>query len=139
MKVNFDEIENAFEFVSAGPQYEQSAVIDKLTGKIYYQSEMTGIDEFPKDLDNNIENYIFIPHKNDLDLGKQLVFDFCAEFLEDEINEVYHIFSRKGAYHRFKILVDSKGLLDKWYNYENEKKKSALLNWCKDNHISISG
>jgi|GEM_PF-4374433 len=39
------------------------------------------------------DNFVVIPHKNDLDLGQRLVFDFAEQRLQDELDRVQHIFS----------------------------------------------
>jgi len=138
MVIKFDDIEIAFEFVSSGPQYENYAVIDRKTGRIHYSSEISDIDEIPDDIEEEPERYIGIPHKNDLELGRNLVFEFCYQFLPQEIAHVQNIFSRKGAYCNYKDLLDSKGLLDKWYTFEEEQKTLVLKNWCVENKINIS-
>jgi len=38
---------------------------------------------------------------------------------------------------KFKNLLEVKGLLDKWYAFENEEQTKALREWCKDNDINI--
>jgi hypothetical protein len=42
MVLKFDYIKDAFEFVSSDLQFENSAILDKAPGKIYYSSEMSG-------------------------------------------------------------------------------------------------
>ncbi len=75
MKIDFNEIENAFMFISMGARYEHAAYLCKETGKIYYHSELTDdIEELPDDLDD--PKYVSIPDKNELDLGQKLVMDF---------------------------------------------------------------
>ena len=128
----------AFEFVSSGMQYENYAVIDIKTGKIHYSSEMSDIDEIPEEFENDPDRYIGIPHKNDLDLGRNLVFNFSNQFLQDDISYIHEIFSRKGAYHKYKMHLDTKGLLDKWYQFEEEEKTEALKEWCMENKIEFS-
>ena len=39
----------------------------------------------------------------------------------------------------YKELLHSKGLLQTWYDYENQEEERALREWCKDNEIEISG
>jgi hypothetical protein len=56
-----------------------------------------------------------------------------------ELDKVYSIYRKKGAYSRYKDLLDRLGLLDKWYNYEDQKKKTALKEWCKENSIKFTG
>ena len=81
---------------------------------------------------------IEIPHKNDLDLGHNLVFEFTASNLPDEYDRVRDIFRHRGAYGRFKDLLDFKGLLDAWHSFENERETKALRRWCDENKIELS-
>ncbi|MDJ0669159.1 MAG: hypothetical protein QNJ61_17895 [Desulfobacterales bacterium] len=71
---------------------------------IYYVSDLGDSNELPEDIDE--EKYIAIPHKNELDLGKALVFEFTTANLPGEIEKVDSIFRRKGAYSRFKDLLE---------------------------------
>ena len=136
MKIEFDEIENAFFFVSMGPMYDNQAILCRETGKIFYESELGDSDELPDDIDDP-EKYIAIPHKHELDLGKYLVFQFVSEFIPEKTERVEEIFSKKGAYSRFKDLLEHIGLLDKWYEYENKAQSEALKEWCSANNIEI--
>jgi hypothetical protein len=138
MAVSFDDIENAFFFVSMDQQFMHNAYLCKETGQIFYTSEMGDSDELPVDIDDP-DKYITIPHKNDLDLGKALVIEFTLEYLPDELDHVYSIFRRKGAYSRYKDLLERKGVLEDWYKFENERQKMALEKWCQDNNIEIKG
>ena len=136
--ITFSDIESAFLFVSSAPYGMNSAVLCKNTGQILYQSEMSGVDETEEeDLDWNM--CVEIPHKNDLDLGKQLVFAFVDEHIPDEYDRVYLIFRRRGAYGRFKSFLDSIDLLDTWYEFEDKRQKQALRKWCEENEIECSG
>jgi len=104
MPVSFSDLHLAFEFVSGGGMGENEAYLDRQSGKIYWHSECDDNDEeLPGDIDD--EKYISIPHKRELDLGKPLVLDFASEFLPDDYDEVRHIFSRRGAYRRYKDLL----------------------------------
>ena len=105
MKIQFDDIGNAFHFVSMGPMYENQAILCKKSGEIFYISEMGDSDELPDDIEDSTK-YIKIPHKNELDLGKNLVMRFVIEFMPDDIYRVENIFKRKGAYSRFKSLLE---------------------------------
>ena len=50
--------------------------------------------------------------KNDLDLGSRLALRFADQHLpEKAADKVYDIFRRKGAYARFKDLLESLGIL----------------------------
>ena len=138
MAISFDDIENAFFFVSMDQQFMHNAYLCKETGQIFYTSEMGDSDELPEDIDDP-DKYITIPHKNDLDLGKALVIEFTSQYLPEELDRVYSIFCRKGAYSRYKDLLERKGFLDKWYKFEDERQKVALKEWCRENSIEIEG
>ena len=137
MKFKFQDIEMAYDFVNDSPYGDHSAVLRKDTGKILYHSEMSDMDEISDD-DWESEDSVEIPHKNDLHLGKRLVFDFVLENLPDDINHVRQIFNRRGAYGRYKDFVESKGILQSWYDFEAKQQEQALRQWCKENDIEVT-
>jgi len=134
---SFGDIENAFLFVGSAPYGENEAYLDTETGRILYRSVMGGIDDVAEG-EVDPDEMVIIPHKNDLDLGKALVTEFAASHLPDEYDRVRDIFGRSGAYGRFKDLLDSKGLLETWYRFEDDREKEALRYWCEKNKIELS-
>lgn len=135
--VKFTAIEDAFFFVSSTGFGMHSAVLNKESGQIYYRSEMGELDEMSdEDLDGDA--CIEIPHKNDLSLGRELVFEFVTDHLPDEYEHARHIFGTPGAYGRFKALLESKGLLQMWFDFEHRREEQALREWCKENEIQLS-
>jgi hypothetical protein len=135
--MKFDDIEHAFFFVSSVSQFGGNVMLCKETGELFYISEMGDSDDLPEDIEDS-EKYIEIPHKNDLDLGKSLVIDFISETCSELLGQVHDIFRRKGAYSRYKALLDSKGLLDAWYKYEDRRTKEELRAWCAENDIELN-
>ena len=138
MRIKFQDIEEAYDFVSSGPYGDHSALLDKSTGHIYWSSESGDLDEIPEDLwesDNTIE----IPHKRDLGCGNQLVFDFISSHSPDDYPTVREIFCKRGAYSRYKDLLESKELLQKWYDFEQKAQQDTLHEWCKENGIELTG
>ena len=135
--IKFSDIEDAILFVSSAGYGMHSALLCKDTGRILYRSEMRGLDEIGnEDLDS--DTCIEIPHKNDLDLGQRLVFEFVESRVPDGYHRVQEIFRRRGAYGRFKDFLESKGLLQSWYDFENRRQEQALRDWCEENGIEIS-
>ncbi len=132
----FTNLEEAFQFVSAGPKHEYEAVLNRETGEIFYKSEAADVDEFPEDVEN--ERFIAIPHKNDLNLGIHLIREFASEYCPSDLSEANNMFRRKGAYRRFKVFLETRGLLEKWYDYEDRKTKEELRRWCDDNEIELN-
>ena len=138
MNMKYSDIEDAFLFVSAAPPFEHEAYLNKETGEAYYVSALGDSDELPDDLEDN-EKYVSVPHKNDLTLGRDLVFDFISADLPSEFGRVRGFFNRAGAYARFKDLLESKGLLEVWYEFERKATETALRAWCKENSIGLDG
>jgi hypothetical protein len=134
--MKYSDVENAYMFVSMSPPDEHYAYLNKETGETYYVSTLGDSDELPDDLEEN-EKYISIPHKNDLNLGRDLVFDFISANLPAEYEQVRRMFSKKGAYARLKELFEAKGQLEAWYEFENKATEEALRGWCKENDIRL--
>ncbi|VFN07745.1 MAG: Uncharacterised protein family (UPF0158) [Candidatus Kentron sp. G] len=136
----FSDIEDAMLFVSSSGHGENYALLDKSTGKIYYRSDLGGLDEFEEFSEDEYDPaiHIEIPHKNDLNLGRDLVFEFVERFIPDDYERVGKMFRKRGAYARYKDLLDSKGILQKWYDFENQRGQSALLRWCEENEVDVT-
>ncbi len=138
MGMKFEDIVDAFDFVSFGQMFEHQAFLNKNTGKIYWHSEIgDNEEELPEDIDS--DKYIEIPHKKELNLGKFLVFDFAYEYLPNDADEIENIFRRKGAYSKFKALLERKKLIDKWYEFESKAQEKALKAWCEESGIKLHG
>lgn len=136
--VTLDLVEDGFEFASMGGYGEAEAYLCRATGHIYYHSEMCDdFEELPDDIDDG-DKYVALPHKNDLDLGRALVEQFVATHLNDAHDQVRTIFRRRGAYARFKDLLERRGKLQAWYDYEQEATHKALRAWCADNGIALA-
>jgi len=139
MAVKFDELLDAFDFVSDGQPFEHDAYLCLETGVIHYHSDLVDLEEaLPDDIDTP-GKYIAIPHKNDLDLGKRLALRFADDLLPGSLDDVYDIFRHKGAYGRFKSLLENRGMLQQWYEFEEKSRKEALRQWCEESGIEIHG
>jgi hypothetical protein len=137
MAANFHDILEAFEFVNFGSMYEHQAFLDKETGKVYYHSEFgDDEEELPEDIDD--EKYIEIPCQNELNLGEKLVLDFAHQYLPDEVAMIHAIFNRKGAYSKYKDLLEQREMLEQWYEFESKKQEKALREWCESSSIEIN-
>jgi Uncharacterised protein family (UPF0158) len=137
--VKYEDLSAAFDFVSFGAPMEHQAYISIDTGTIYWISELNPLEEeVPEDLETS-DRYIAIPHKNDLDLGRDLALRFAAAELPDRYDMVAQFFRHRGAYARFKELLASEGRLEKWYAFEGEFTERALRDWCTANDISVIG
>jgi hypothetical protein len=131
MPVPFDDVLTAFEFVSGDGSSE--ALLCRRTG--------ADVDEIADDLPEGAEddpNYIAIPRKQVLGLGKALALDFAREFLPKDFDEVRNMFSRRGAYRNFRALVTNRKVLERWYDFESKATKRAVREWCELNEIELT-
>ena len=136
--IKLSELVDAFEFVSVSDLNEHQAYICKRTGWIIFVSE--GVDlkediEFPDDPEPT--HYLQVPHRRDLDLGRRLALSFVAEELPDLFDEAMEIFSQKGAYSRFKQLVQATDTLDEWYAFEARVTETALSEWIDEVVVTL--
>lgn len=135
--ISFSDIYDAFIFVSSDSYGMNTAVLCKDTGQILYRSEMGGFDEIGEE-DLDWDTCVDIPHKNDLDLGQHLVFEFVEIHLPNEYDHVRQIFRKRGAYGRFKDVLESKELLETWHEFVNQREQQGLKQWCIENGIETS-
>jgi hypothetical protein len=135
--VAFDDLQSAYDFVDMG-RGESQAYLDPRTGRIFYVSDLvdTEDEDIPEDLDTS-DIYIPIPDKRELGLGLVVVEAFVDSELPDDWKKVLEIFRRKGAYGRFKQLLQDRGALERWYAFEAAAAAEALRNWCEANEIPL--
>ena len=134
--MKYADLEFEFNSVSSGDPYDHTVYVSRSTGQTYFRSDMADVDELPDDVEEN-DDYVEIPHKHDLDLGKKLVWEFVDLQIPGLKNKVQGIFSRRGAYSRYKAFLADLELLDAWFRFENERTREALLEWCRDEGIPI--
>ena len=81
--------------------------------------------------------YIAVPHKNDLDLGRNLVIAFAEELAPAHLQAIESFFRHKGAYAKFKALLERTELLQRWYEYEATATSRALEAWATANGFTV--
>ena len=136
--VSLRELVDAVDFVSLSDTGEFPAYICTKTGTIYYVSDDPKLNQDnPVDLEDS-EQYISVPSKRDLDLGRNVVNDFVDRELPDEWDTVRDFFHRRGAYRRFKDFLEFRGLLEKWFRFEEQSAAAAVRAWAADNEIPLS-
>ncbi len=134
--IPFSELLMAFDFASTGQPGDTSAFLCRETGKFYFHSEYgDNLEPLPDDVDD----VVTVPHKKELGLGKPLVLKFAEEVMPDALGKVHEIFSSRGAYARFKDLLEYRDLLKQWQEFEDHAHERALRAWCEDNQIEIDG
>ena len=95
-------------------------------------------EELPDDIEDGTA-YIVVPHKNDLDLGRSLVLAFADEQAPAHLSAIESFFRQRGAYAKFKALLERTQLLERWYEYETAATKKALEAWARENGFTVVG
>ena len=136
--IKLEDLEDALMFVGSSDMFDNAAWLCRATGKVLWSGGDTDdFEPLPDDIDDE-DRYLAIPDKRDLDLGKPLVLEFARTQLPEHFEKVREIFSRRGAYARFKDLLEYHDKLDAWYQWEQEQTRQALREWCADNDIKLA-
>jgi hypothetical protein len=126
-----------FEFVSGDGGAGNEAFVSKATGQVYLRGDYADEKaEIPDDLDD-ADLYVALPTKRDLDLGGRLVDRFAEEIAPQHADDIRDVFSGKGAYRRLKSYLERRGLLERWYAFENAEEEMGLRKWCAENGIVL--
>lgn len=134
---SIDELEFSMEMVSGDAGFDMQIYISKKTGALVQDAEAFTGEPCPVEDIEYDPDYVLIPGKFELDLGQNLVWQFVRQTIPDLERDVRHIFSRRGAYRRYKKFLESRGLLEAWHAFENNCTRQALLEWCRDHQIPI--
>ena len=139
MQFSLDDILEGVEYVSSDPDGEAEALLSLASGEIYYRSN--GLDEvahpLPEDIDDD-GKYLSLPHKNDLDLGPDLVIAFVGKRLPQDEMAVRAMFKKRGAYASFKHWARQHGVLDDWYAFEGKATRAAVAEWCQEQGVPLA-
>jgi hypothetical protein len=135
--VYLSELLDAFEWVGGSGPFENTAYVSRESGRIFWATD-TGdlVEELPEDVEDGTL-YARVPHKHDLDLGKGLVFRFVEAHAADAYDQVRAYFAKRGAYARWKDLLEHRGQLEAWYSFEQEACEAALREWAESEDLDL--
>jgi hypothetical protein len=124
--------------VSSAAIDENQAILNRRTGEIVCKTGMLDEEEFPEEVEAS-DAFVWIPHRDDLDLGKELVFDFIESSIPQERKNIKRMFRfwRKNSFSDFLAFLTSIGKIDAWRAFEKRETRFALLDWCEDNGIEV--
>ena len=134
-RVSIDDLVAAMNWISAGEAagVECAAYVSRVSGEVHWVGE--GVDEEPPgDLEDG-SLYLAVPPKRDLELGRSVALAFVADQLPHAYDTVRGYFAKRGAYSRFKDLLERTGHLDAWYVFENAAVEKRLREWCEENAL----
>lgn len=135
--ITFDTLESALLWSSGGEPLENEALLSRATGQMYFTSTYGDADD---DLPDDIEDgslYVAVPHKKDLGLGRSLVLSFAEAHAPMHFQTIESFFRHKGAYAKFKALLERTQLMERWYVFEADATRRALEAWAADNGFVV--
>jgi hypothetical protein len=118
MRVSLNDIQEAFEFApqAAATSIRPFCASSRASSTIVPNSTTTWT--YCRMTIGDSEKFLPIPDKREVSLGKPLALDFARQFLPADFDNVRQFFNRRGAYARLKELLDRRGALDYWYDFE---------------------
>jgi hypothetical protein len=137
--IDYADLEAALDWSSSSGPYENEALICRRTGRVYLKSMHGDFEEegLPEDIDDGTL-YLAVPHKNDVDLGQELVYQFIEAEASELESQIVAAFRHRGAYSKFKSILERNGLLQRWYEFEAAATRSALKRWAQENGMLVS-
>lgn len=135
--IDWQEMLHAFTFVNSAKKGENVARLSLASGRIELQSVWTELWVEEAATSQAEAGTLDIPHKTDLGLGRDLVLWFVEEVIPDQLEDVAEIFQKRGAYAKFRDLLEEEGLTQQWYLFEAEAEQQALRSWCEENGVPI--
>ncbi|MGQ0799076.1 MAG: UPF0158 family protein [Pseudomarimonas sp.] len=135
--VDLDDLEQALEWVSGAMAFGNAAYVSRESGKIFWTGDaVDDLEELPEDWEDGTI-YVAVPDKRDLDLGRELALEFIDQKLPSAFSEVADIFQRRGAYRRFKDVLERTDLLTAWYYFERAATMQALREWVESLGLEV--
>lgn len=139
--VDLEELMLALDWASDTSGLGNMAFVSRETGQVFLTSDEDFGDEFnaelPSDLDD-VAKYAIVPTRHDLRLGKRLAVRFAQESLPERLEDTYEMFASRGAYARFKAMLESERALDAWHAFEAEAVERALREWAESEMLAVA-
>ena len=88
-------------------------------------------------LDEVWDDLIELPSQRDLD-GYRMMWDFVRELPKGQASQGLSVALKgQGAFGRFKTACKNYGLLERWYEFEDNRIREFARQWCLENSIEL--
>ena len=97
-------------------------------------------EEFYEQDDDVPEDAVQLPTKMERD-DYGMIRDFAESRTGEERDWLVNAISGRGAFHRFRSVLERFGIEDQWYRWQENAMMDLAMGWCEDNGIpySLSG
>ena len=134
-----EDLEDALLFLNMSRPFGK-ALLRLDTGEVLREAvdtDLREITEAEEDGELDMGQCVWMPDQRELDLGGAVVFRFVEAHLPDDLDKVERMFSRRGAYGRYKDFLHRRNMLDAWYEFENAATMTAIRQWCRSEGIAL--
>ena len=135
MKVKLEVVIDAIEMADDNYTY----FLDLETGEsVFLVDELiTGLDN--EGLDEEIEEnygtrYLRLPTKYEIN-EYHIMEEFIWTLEDEKVNKLEGAIQGRGAFRRFKDMVNRMGISQQWYNFQAEYYRKLAIEWCKENSL----
>src|SRR6056297_167474 len=148
LTVKLEEVLEAIELHTFRNKYFYS----KKDGEVYFVTEEElaaaeddyDLEDFPEWQWNNIKlaeeilysmDYIELPDDYDIDVY-EIMEDFCLSIDDDKLRKImYNSIQGRGAFRRFEDNVHKYGIIDDWYDFQENVYMEIAKQWCNNHGI----
>ncbi|MCI8830705.1 MAG: hypothetical protein HFG43_06925 [Lachnospiraceae bacterium] len=134
MKVKLDVILDAIEMADDNYTY----FLDLETGESVFLADelVTGLDNegLEDEIEENLERYLRLPTKFEIH-EYHIMEEFIWTLKGDRADKLEHAIQGRGAFRRFKDMVDRMGISQQWYDFQAEYYRKLAIEWCQEHGL----
>lgn len=134
MKVKLGVILDAIEMADDNYTY----FLDLETGESVFLADelVTGLDNegLEDEIEENLERYLRLPTKFEIH-EYHIMEEFIWTLKGDRADKLEHAIQGRGAFRRFKDMVDRMGISQQWYDFQAEYYRKLAIEWCQEHGL----
>lgn len=137
MKVNLSVVLDAIEMADDNYTY----FLDLETGESVFLADelITGFDNegLEDEIDGNPERYLRLPTKFEIH-EYHIMEEFIWSLKGENASELEHAIKGRGAFRRFKDMIDRMGITQQWYDFQSEYYRKLSIKWCEEHNLEYT-
>ncbi|MDD3169063.1 MAG: UPF0158 family protein [Eubacteriales bacterium] len=80
------------------------------------------------------DNYLALPDRYEVN-EYNIMEEFCLQLLPPKSEVFLNAIRGRGAFRRFRDLLERYGILEQWYNFEQQSLTEIAREWCRKNEV----
>ena len=134
MKVKLGVILDAIEMADDNYTY----FLDLETGESVFLADelITGLDNegLEDEIEESPERYLRLPTKFEIH-EYHIMEEFIWTLKGEKADKLERAIRGRGAFRRFKDMVDRMGILQRWYDFQSEYYRKLAAQWCQEHGL----